>query len=101
MSLKLDENNVRSNYVNGYYDFYTPPEYGGGKKTEAFLLKAINGKNVSNPYSPTWGEAEAYPILIQLYLKQNKKEKAMQYYQTACKLFPDNTYIAKLKKHFE
>lgn len=101
MALKLDESNVRSNYVNGYYDFYTPTEYGGGKKAEKYLLKAINGTNASSLYSPAWGKADAYHMLIQLYLKQGKKEQARQYYQTACALFPANTYITNLKKHFE
>ncbi|WP_157776891.1 hypothetical protein [Ichthyobacterium seriolicida] len=51
------ENNTRAYYVNASYDFYTPKQYGGGKKAESLLLKAISIKEkIRLPIEPKWGK---------------------------------------------
>lgn len=96
-ALKLDKNNVRANYVNGNYDYYTPKEYGGGKKTEDFLLKAISAKNSHKPFFPTWGKEDAYRILILYYVDNKRSVEAKDYFKKAKSLFPNSHLIQSLK----
>ncbi len=57
-ALELSPNNLRANLVNGINDFKRPRIFGGGKKVEALLLKAIHIKDdLSRPkYLPSWVE---------------------------------------------
>ena len=97
-ALQLDSLNLRAYYVLGSSDFYTPEQYGGGKKAEGYLLKAIklNDQSVSNPYLPTWGKNNAYEMLIRLYINHKQFTEAKKYYQEAIALYPDDYMINKL-----
>ena len=53
LAMELGASNPRAFFVNGYYDYYTPKEYGGKKKTEKLLLQAIKQKNLPRPFAPT------------------------------------------------
>ncbi|MCI5560884.1 MAG: hypothetical protein SPJ29_00760 [Phocaeicola sp.] len=97
MAIELDRSNPRAYYVNGYYDYYTPKEYGGKKKTELFLLKAISMRNSQKPFSPTWGIVDAYSTLIQYYVETGRKVKAKEMYQKALELYPGALDIIRLK----
>ena len=98
MAIELDRSNPRAYYVNGYYDYYTPKEYGGKKKTESFLLKAVRMKNPQRPFSPTWGIVDSYSILIQYYIERGKKNKAKEMYQKAIEQYPKTWDIIRLQK---
>jgi tetratricopeptide (TPR) repeat protein len=97
-ALLLDSLNLRAYYVLGSSDFYTPEQYGGGKKAEGYLLKAIqlNDQSVSNPYLPSWGKNTAYEMLIRLTINRKQFTEAKKYYNEAIALFPDDYMINKL-----
>ena len=76
----------------------SPKEYGGKKKTEELLLKAINLNNSPRPFAPTWGVADSYSLLIQYYLENGDKAKANAMFLQAIKLFPTSQDILRLKK---
>jgi tetratricopeptide (TPR) repeat protein len=97
-ALLLDSLNLRAYYVLGSSDFYSPEQYGGGKKAEGYLLKAIrlNDQSVSSPYLPSWGKNTAYEMLIRLYINRNQFTEAKKYYSEAIAKFPDDYMINKL-----
>jgi hypothetical protein len=100
-AIQMDSENIRANYVNGSYDYYTPKEYGGGRKAEIFFLKAVEAKDSDRLYSPTWGKSDAYRLLIQYYMNNNSKEKAKKLFDDAMELFPNNITIKQLQKQIE
>lgn len=97
-ALQLDSLNLRAYFVLGSNDFYTPEQYGGGKKAEGYLLKTIKlqDQSVINPFLPSWGKSSAYEMLIRLYIKHNLYPEAKTYYQEAIAQFPDDYMINKL-----
>ncbi len=99
-ALQLDPINLRAYYVLGSNDFYTPEQYGGGKKAEGYLLKAIKLKDqsVTNPYLPSWGRSNAYEMLIRHYIKHEQFAEAKKVYQEAVAYFPDDYMINNLAK---
>lgn len=100
-AIKLDANNLRANLVLGSLDFYTPKMYGGGKKVEAYLSKAIELPEapVKNPYLPTWGKEQAYELLVRYYIQENRVDDARRTLKKGLELFPDsyqlNSLVAK------
>lgn len=99
-ALELDSTNLRGWYVLGSNDFYTPESFGGGKKVEYYLKKAIStsSKSIKNPYMPTWGREYAFELLIRYYIQKDKKEEAKEYLQIAEKEYPDSYFISEYKK---
>jgi pentatricopeptide repeat protein len=99
-SLQLDSLNLRAYFVLGSNDFYTPEQYGGGKKAAGYLTKAIRLKDqsVANPYLPSWGKNNAYEMLIRFYIKHKQFGEAKKYYQEAITLYPNDYMIIKLAK---
>jgi tetratricopeptide (TPR) repeat protein len=99
-ALQLDSLNLRAYYVLGSNDFYSPAQYGGGKKAEGYLLKAIRLKeqSVTNPILPSWGKNSAYEMLIRVYIKQKEYAEAKKYYMEASALYPNDYMISKLSK---
>ncbi|GIM52430.1 hypothetical protein CAPN004_14600 [Capnocytophaga cynodegmi] len=75
---RLQKENPRLHYVEGNYDTHIPKQYGGGKKAETSLLKAISlpEPNQNSEHLPTWGKKEAYQSLLKWYSSDNQKEKA-------------------------
>lgn len=98
-ALQLDSLNLRAYFVLGSNDFYTPEQYGGGKKAEGYLKKAIqlNNQTIKNPYLPSWGKNSAYELLIRLYIKHKQLDEAKKYYQEAIALYPKDYMIKKLE----
>ena len=96
---KLDNSNLRLYYAQGNLDFYTPKEYGGGKKVEESLLKAISlqDKNIGKSNLPTWGKEESYDLLIRFYLTNNQKDEAIKQYKEIKDKYP-NSYIINMYK---
>jgi pentatricopeptide repeat protein len=99
-ALQLDSLNLRAYYVLGSNDFYSPEQYGGGKKAEGYLIKAtkLKDQSVANPYLPSWGKNSAYEMLIRFYIKHKQFAEAKKYYQEAITLFPDDYMINRLAK---
>jgi tetratricopeptide (TPR) repeat protein len=97
-ALALDSLNLRAYYVLGASDFYTPEQYGGGKKAEGYLKKAVSlpDQSVRNPYLPSWGRNSAYEMLIRLYINHQQYDQAKTYYQQAIALFPGDYMISQL-----
>lgn len=97
-ALELDSLNLRAFYVLGSNDFYTPEQYGGGKKAEGFLRKAttLNDQTIKNEFLPSWGKNQAFEMLIKLYLKHNRLDEAKKCFQQAIALFPNDYMINKL-----
>ncbi|WP_231372824.1 hypothetical protein [Aureivirga sp. CE67] len=98
MAMNLDANNVRAYYVAAVNDYYTPVDFGGKKKAEKLLLKAISlpAQKVKNNYMPSWGKEESYELLIKFYLNSGNKEKAKEIYQKGIKEYPDSYLLKEL-----
>ncbi|NVO08834.1 MAG: tetratricopeptide repeat protein [Bacteroidales bacterium] len=97
-AIELDSLNLRAYYVLGSNDFYTPAQYGGGKKAENYFKKAIqlNSQSVKNPYLPSWGKNSAYELLIRSYINKGQFSEAKKYFQEAIALFPNDYMINQL-----
>lgn len=97
-ALAMDPSNLRALLVLGSSDYYTPTQYGGGKKVEDYLIKAIklSAQKVENPYLPAWGKNTAYELLIRYYLREDRKEEAKAMFKAAKKVFPEDYQISSL-----
>lgn len=101
-ALELDSTNLRANYVFASNDYYTPAKYGGKKKVEKYLLKAISlpDQKVKNTYLPSWGREESYSMLVRLYIEKESWDSAKKYYKEGMEVFPEsysiNQYASKL-----
>jgi hypothetical protein len=97
-AISLDSSNLRAWYVSASYDFYTPVQYGGGKKAEKYLLKAISlpAQRIQNGYLPSWGKEESYALLISLYIQNEKWDLAKKYFQEGITAFPKSYQINQL-----
>lgn len=97
-AISLDSTNLRAWYVSASNDFYTPEQYGGGKKTEKYLLKAISlpAQKIVNGYLPSWGKEESYQMLVNLYIQNEKWALAKKYFQEGITAFPKSYLINQL-----
>jgi hypothetical protein len=97
-AISLDSTNLRAWYVSASNDFYTPEQYGGRKKAEKYLLKAISlpAQIINNAYLPSWGKEESYEMLIKLYIQNEKWEMAKKYFQEGIAAFPKSYQINQL-----
>jgi hypothetical protein len=97
-AISLDSTNLRAWYVSASSDFYTPVQYGGGKKAEKYLLKAISlpAQKIQNDYLPSWGKEESYELLINLYIQTEKWDLAKKYFQEGIAAFPKSYQINQL-----
>lgn len=94
-ALQMDSTNLRAWYVLATNDFYTPAFFGGGKKTEKFLLKALSfpAQQVPNPYMPSWGREEAYQLLLTYYVQKEQYEQARVLLNAAQKEYPNGRWF--------
>lgn len=101
-SVEIDSNNVRGWYVLASNDYYTPKQFGGGKKAEGYLLKAISLPEppAKNPLLPSWGKSDSYNLLISLYIDRKDMVKAEKMFIQAKKLYPDNYMINQYAEKF-
>jgi hypothetical protein len=97
-AITLDSTNLRAWFVYGSNDFHTPAQYGGGKKTEKYLLKAISlpAQRIANGYLPSWGKEESYELLIKFYIQEENLEMAKKYFQQGVTAFPDSYIINQM-----
>ena len=94
-ALQMDSTNLRAWYVLATNDFYTPAFFGGGKKTEKFLLQALSfpAQQVPNPYMPSWGREEAYQLLLTYYVQKEQYEQARVLLNAAQKEYPNGRWF--------
>ena len=94
-AIELDDTNMRAYYVFASIDFYTPKGFGGGKKVEEYLLKALSLpiQNDTNTSNPSWGRQEVYEMLSNFYLKNGNADKAKEYTQKGLKEFPNSNTL--------
>lgn len=99
-AIALNAKNIRAYFVLGSNDFYTPAAFGGGRKVEEYLTKAISisEKQTQDRVLPSWGKDSAYEMLIKFYIKQKKTDLAKKYFADAQKLYPKNYAINDLGK---
>ncbi|MEM9722742.1 MAG: hypothetical protein AAGA10_25980 [Bacteroidota bacterium] len=97
-AVKLGPENMRAYLALGKSDFYTPEEYGGGKKVEEYLLKALSLKDtyLDDPNGPSWGRPEAYMHLVQFYQREDRIDEAKLYCKKGLALFPDDYMLNQL-----
>ena len=97
-AMELDPLNPRGYYVYGSNDYYTPEKYGGGKKAETYLKKAVSlpAQTLENTYLPSWGVEEAYDLLIKLYIKREEWDKAKNSFSKAMDQYPDSYYLKEI-----
>ena len=91
-AIQLDPKNPRGYYVKGSHEYYTPKNMRNNSKAIDNLKKTIQYSHtaLSNPFMPSWGEKEAYELLIRLYKETKEEEKAKEYYKEAKNRFPNN-----------
>lgn len=102
-SVRLDSNNIRAWYVLGMNDYYTPKQFGGRKKTEEYLLKAISlpEQKIKNPVMPSWGKRDSYSLLISFYIDNRDLKKAKKIFIEAKELYPDDYMINQYAEKFK
>ena len=102
-ALSMDSTNIRAYYVLGNYDFYTPKAFGGGKKVEKYLKKAVSlpAQNVPNPFLPSWGKEESYELLIRHYIREEKWAEAKKYHRLGLEEFPNSYLLTTLSKKLD
>lgn len=98
-ALRLGPSNPRVWLLRGQGAIFTPPEYGGGLDVaEEFLKKSIElfASDAPKPGEPSWGKAEAYVWLGQVYERKGDKAQAAQMYDKALEVSPKYGYAKAL-----
>ena len=98
-AVAMDDQNPRAQYVFGNNDFHTPTIFGGGKKAEEYLTRAIAlfKESVPNPLLPSWGMQDTYYMLVSAKLKADNNEEAKEVLAEALLRFPENNRLLGLK----
>ena len=97
-AVKLEPNNLRGHLSLGKSDFYKPKMYGGGKKVEEHLLKALSLEDQyhDDPYLPRWGREDAYMYLVQYYQREGRMDEAKMYCKQGLGLYPESYVLNEL-----
>lgn len=99
-ALELDPTNPRAYFVSGSYDYHKPSFVGGGKKAGKLLHQALDLYKdwIPNPLLPSWGMDSSYAKLVQVYIRAEDQEKALQVVTEGLELYPDDRDLQKLKE---
>jgi tetratricopeptide (TPR) repeat protein len=95
-ALALDAKNPRVWLLRGMGAIFTPEQYGGGlANAEAYLRTSAQLFENDHPLAPapSWGRAEVYAWLGQIYQKQNKQPEAIAAYNKALQIDPDFHWV--------
>lgn len=92
-ALEMDTNNIRALYVLAINDFYTPKIFGGGKRVESLLQKALSLPESNSSQSPTWGREEAFELIVKYYREKKQNDLADQYLKKGLQAFPNSTLL--------
>lgn len=98
LAIEKDSKNLRGYYALASNDFYTPKQFGGGKKVEKYLQKAISlpVQKIHNIYLPSWGKKEAYELLVRWYIGKKDFEKAQKYHKEAIEKYPHSYLLQQV-----
>ncbi len=91
--------NPRVWLIRGQGAMFTPSEYGGGLDVATeYLERSIEffASDAPKPGEPSWGKAEAYAWLGQVYAKKGDKTKAAEMYKKALGVNPNYRYAMAL-----
>ena len=95
-AVALGPNNPRVWLLRGQGAMFTPAMFGGGlTNAETYFKKAeqlFANDHVAAP-APSWGKAELYAWLGQLYQKQNKSSDAVVAYNKALEIDPNMQWV--------
>ena len=102
-ALELDDNNLRTYLSIARSDYYKPAQYGGGKKVESYLKKALTkpDKTSDHELAPTWGREDVYYFLASYYWRESRFEEAKLFCKKGLQLFPDSEALDALMKEIE
>ena len=95
-AIELGPNNPRVWLLRGTGAMFTPAAFGGGlEKAEAYLKKAEKLFANDHPVAPapSWGKAELYAWLGQVYQKRNKNAEAVAAYNKALDINPGFNWV--------
>jgi tetratricopeptide (TPR) repeat protein len=95
-AIALGPNNPRVWLLRGIGAMFTPAQFGGGlPEAEKHLKKAAELFEADHPVAPapSWGRAETYAWLGQIYQKQNKSADAVTAYNKALELDPQFNWV--------
>lgn len=95
-AMSLGARNPRVYLLAGIAALYAGEDAGGGTAAaERLLTRAVElfGHDGAHPPDPTWGRAEAYAWLGQVYERTGRKPAAAESYERALALEPDNVWV--------
>lgn len=95
-AVALGPNNPRVWLLRGIGAMFTPSQFGGGvEEAEKHLKKAAVLFEADHPVppAPSWGKAEVYAWLGQVYQKQNKPTDAITAYNKALEIDPQMNWV--------
>ena len=97
-AVALAPKNMRTNLALAINDFYTPKLFGGGKKVETHLKKALQAPNPSaSVTSPTWGKPNVYELLVKYYQKNKQQTQAQNFLDQGLREFPNSELLLSFK----
>lgn len=97
-AVALAPTNMRTNLALAINDFYTPKVFGGGKKVETHLKKALQAPNPSaSVTTPTWGKPNVYELLVKYYQKNKQQTQAQKFLNEGLSEFPNSELLLSLK----
>lgn len=97
-AVALAPTNMRTNLALAINDFYTPKVFGGGKKVETHLKKALQAPNPSaSVTTPTWGKPNVYELLVKYYQKNKQQTQAQNFLNQGLSEFPNSELLLSLK----
>ena len=96
-AVALAPKNMRTNLALAINDFYTPKVFGGGKKVETHLKKALQAPNPSaSVTTPTWGKPNVYELLVKYYQKNKQQTQAQNFLNQGLNEFPNSELLLSL-----
>lgn len=96
-AVALAPRNMRTNLALAINDFYTPKVFGGGKKVETHLKKALQAPNPSaSVTTPTWGKPNVYELLVKYYQKNKQQTQAQNFLNQGLNEFPNSELLLSL-----
>lgn len=97
-AVALAPKNMRTNLALAINDFYTPKLFGGGKKVETHLKKALQAPNPSaSVTAPTWGKPNVYELLVKYYQKNKLQTQAQNFLDQGLSEFPNSELLLSFK----
>lgn len=103
IAIGQDAKNMRAYFAIARTDYNKPVEFGGGKIVEQNILKALSLKNSNseNLAAPTWGREDAYILLINFYIREERLMDAQIFCNRALQEFPNSVQLKEMKKNLE